>query len=122
MAVRLLPVPDLGSSSERRTVLAEESDHAAILRPDDILDRRRRQLGQDLLLLDIEENDRCRRRKQQAGCTAVEDIGRRRRAFDRLGDGVAEVSDLDRLSGLVENGEAVASDEDGGRTGTSLAL
>lgn len=44
-------------SKAERTVLAQESDHVAIIIPDNIFDRRSGDLSQDLLLLNVIEND-----------------------------------------------------------------
>lgn len=39
------------------TVLAQEGDSVVIRAPDDVFDRRRRELGEDLLLLQVKERD-----------------------------------------------------------------
>lgn len=45
------------------TVFTEESNHISIITPNDVLDERSSEFGNDLLLLDIEEDDRVRSRK-----------------------------------------------------------
>lgn len=78
-------------------MLAQESDHVAIGAPDNVLDRRSGDLGEDLLLLDVEERDRSRPGEDYRGSTAVEDLVGLRRALDRLGQVVRQVSDLNVL-------------------------
>ena len=92
-------------------MLAEKRDHIAIRVPDNIFDGWRSNLREGFLLLNIEENDRCARRKEQARGAAIEDIISLYRAFNALCNAVAQVTNFDRLCGFVENSESVASDE-----------
>lgn len=93
------------------TVLAQQRDHSAVIAPNHILDRRRRKLGEYLLLLNIEEDNAGRCAEQQTCCTTIEDVVRLRRTLDGFGDRVAQISNLDCLRRLVQNSESVASDK-----------
>jgi hypothetical protein len=104
------------------TVLGEQRDHGTVSAPDDILDGRGSQLGQNLLLLNVEQDNAGRSAEQNAGGAAIEDVVGLGRALDRLGDGVAQISNLDVLSGFVEDGEPVSSDKEGGRARAALAV
>lgn len=79
------------------TVLAQQGDVITIGAPDDILDRRRSELSQNLLLLDIEQRDRGGGCEDQRSGTAVEDIVGLDGAFDRFDDVVRQVPSLDVL-------------------------
>jgi hypothetical protein len=107
---------------EKRTVLAEESDHRVVVVPYDVLNERRRDLSDDLLLLNVEEDNARRGGEEETRRSAEENVAGLNGALDRLGDRVVEVADLDVLTGAVENSEAVASDEEGRRTGSTLSV
>jgi hypothetical protein len=79
------------------TVFAEQGNAVAVHRPYCILDRGRSDLGQDLLLLDIEQNNGCRRSQQMASCSTVEDVVGLHGALDGLCQRVVKISDLDGL-------------------------
>ena len=67
-----------------RTVLAEERDERTVGTPDDVLDRRGGNLSQRLLLLDVVQNNRGGGAKDEACCSAVEDLVRLDRGLDAL--------------------------------------
>ena len=66
------------------TVLAEQCNERPIRTPDNILHWRRCDFCKRFLLLDIVEHDRRGRRKDQARCTAVEDLVRLHGRLDAL--------------------------------------
>ena len=83
--------------SREHTVLAEQGNERAVSTPNDVLDGRRSDLREGLLLLDVVENDRRCGAENQAGSTAVEDLVRLDGRFDALDDRVGQVADLDEL-------------------------
>ena len=83
--------------SREHTVLAEQGNERAVCTPNDVLDGRRSDLREGLLLLDVVENDRRCGAENQAGSTAVEDLVRLDGRFDALDDRVGQVADLDEL-------------------------
>ena len=95
-------------------MLAQESDHTTISTPHRVLDQRRRQLSNNLLLLNIKQHHARRATQQQTRRSTVEDIvnDELRRTFDRLGDGIFEISNFDRLGSFVEDGESISGDEE----------
>jgi hypothetical protein len=80
-----------------RTVLSEQGDHAVISAPDNVLDRKRRQLSENLLLLEIEERDGRRAGEDDACGSTVEDVVGLDGGLARLGDVEGEVSNVDGL-------------------------
>lgn len=70
-------------------MLAEKSNHVSIRVPDYILDGRRSDFREGFLLLNIEENDSCARRKEQACRAAIKDVISLYRAFDAFRDTIA---------------------------------
>lgn len=69
----------------------------SIVTPNDILDRRRREFCQSLLLLNIEKDDRSRRGKDKRSRSSVEDLVGLSWAFDRFGKVVGQISNFDVL-------------------------
>ena len=65
-------------------MFAEQSDERSICTPNDVLHGRGGDFRERLLLLDIVEHDRRGRRKDQARCTAVEDLVRLHGRLDAL--------------------------------------
>ena len=66
------------------TVLAEQRNKRSVCAPNDVLHRRRGDLRERLLLLDIVEHDRRGRREDEARCTAIEDLVRLHGRLDAL--------------------------------------
>lgn len=93
------------------TVFAQQRDHGVVVAPDDIFDERSGKLGDDLLLLNVKQDDAGGAAEQERSRATVENVVRLNRAFDRLGDLIVQVANLDRLRCLVQDGETVASDE-----------
>lgn len=103
-------------------MLAEQSYHVAIIIPDNILDRWSSDLCKCFLLLNIVQDDCRSGREKQTSSSAVEDIVGLHRALDRLCDGIAQISDFNGLSCLIEDSEAIARDEDGCCPTASLSV
>ncbi len=66
-------------------MLAEQRHAVAIHAPNDVFNRRCRDLSESLLLLDIEENDRGRCCKEKRGRATIEYLAGLHWAFDSLG-------------------------------------
>lgn len=109
--------------NKKRTVLAEKGHHSIVGTPDSVLNQRSLQLSNDLLLLNIEQDDtRGATKEDTRRSTPIEEVVGLRRALDRLSDDVVEVPNLNHLCDLVQNGEAVSRDEDGGSPDASFPL
>ena len=78
-------------------VLAEQSYLCTVRAPDNILDGRRVELSKRLLLLDIEQNDRGGRGKNEARGATVEDFVRLNRRLDSLHHRTGQVANFDEL-------------------------
>jgi len=90
--------PIAGTKQKTRlTVLAQKSDVSAVIAPDDVLDRRRRELRKGLLLLNVEQDNGGWRRQQERRRATVEDLIGLDRTFDRFGEVVGQVADLNVL-------------------------
>jgi hypothetical protein len=70
------------------TIFTHESHQRPIRTPHDILNRRAVHLGNSLLLLDVVQNDRGGRAKDEAGSTTVKDLVRLDGRLDCLDDRV----------------------------------
>ena len=78
-------------------VLAEQSYLCTVRAPDNILDGRRVELSKCLLLLDIEQNDRGGRGKNEARGATVENFVRLNRRLDSLHHRTGQVANFDEL-------------------------
>jgi len=83
-------------------VLGEKSDHVVVGAPDDVLDGLGGELGEDLLLLKIEESDRSGSGEKNASSSTVVDVGGLERDLHRLGDAEREISNVDGLKRVEE--------------------
>mmetsp|Transcript_14693 Transcript_14693/g.43528 ORF Transcript_14693/g.43528 Transcript_14693/m.43528 type:complete len:467 (-) Transcript_14693:330-1730(-) len=101
--------------SDDDAVLAQESDMAAVVAPDNVLDARHLELGEHLPRVRVEQGHAILRRQQHPTRGPREEhaicAGIRRRQL--LGHLVLEVLEQD-LPVLVQHSKAVASDEHGG--------
>lgn len=70
------------------TVLAQQRDQRPICAPDNVFDRGSTNLCNRLPLLNVIENNSCRRTENEAGGASIEDLVRDHRRFDALHDGV----------------------------------
>ena len=84
------------------TMLAQEGDKGAICTPYDILDRRRGDLRQRLLLLNVVQDHRGRRAEDQTGGTTVEDLVCLHRWLDALDHRVRQVAHFNKLTVTVQ--------------------
>lgn len=85
------------SVTSEPTVLAEQSNHASICTPNDILDGRAVNLRKSLLLLKIVQDDSCGRAEKKRSSTTIEDLIRLHRWLDGFSDGIREIANRDRL-------------------------
>mmetsp|Transcript_85968 Transcript_85968/g.171668 ORF Transcript_85968/g.171668 Transcript_85968/m.171668 type:complete len:212 (+) Transcript_85968:2345-2980(+) len=93
-------------------MLRDERDMRSVVRPDLVLDRRRRHLGDGLTLLDVKEGDAVVGAEQhRAGARREEHVRRGVRWRTLLGYLVLEILDED-LPILVEDRKALPGDED----------
>mmetsp|Transcript_8178 Transcript_8178/g.19177 ORF Transcript_8178/g.19177 Transcript_8178/m.19177 type:complete len:262 (+) Transcript_8178:495-1280(+) len=103
-------------------VFAQQRDSRHVRRPDHVLDDRRAQFGHRLALRHVEQRDALLRAQQDgAGSRGEHAIGacEWRRAL--LGHFVLQILDQD-LPVLVEHGESLPSEENGGSAETTLAF
>ena len=78
-------------------MLAEESDQGTICTPNDVLDRRRGDLCQRLLLLYVVQDNRGCRAEDETSSATVEDFVCHHGRLDGLNDGVGHVAYFDQL-------------------------
>lgn len=90
-------------------MLAKKSDHVVVGTPDNVLDGLGGELGEDLLLLQVEERDRRGSGEKNASGSTVVDVGGLERNLHRLGDAEREVSNVDGLRGREGRRESSAN-------------
>ena len=66
------------------------------------------------MLLNIKEYDRCPGAKKHGGRTTIKYVVGLNGALDALRNGIAQISDLDGLCGLVKDCESITSDKESG--------
>lgn len=120
----LLQSADLleGLGNNGDIALAEQRTVKTIIGPDNILHTTDSELGQLLLLLDIEEGDGGGSNEEKAASSAKVDIRGTGRGLDGLGWGVAQVFYIDLLTGGVEDRKAIMGNKDRGGTLTALDI
>lgn len=105
-----------------RTMFTHQSHQSIIAVPNNVLDRASRQLCNHLLLLNVEQGDSCCRRQDDASRSTVKEINHKCRTFDRLGNNIIEISNLNHLIVPIENGKSVTSDEYSRRPRATLSF
>lgn len=94
-------------------MLGKKSDHVVVRAPDDVLDGLSRELGEDLLLLEIEESNGSGSGEKNTGGSTVVDVGGLKRDLHRLGDAEREISNVDGLRDETQAKRSAAVREEG---------